>query len=342
MKALVLEEIGKLVLRDVEMPETQPDEILVKVEACGICGTDRHLLHGEFPAAPPVTLGHELTGVVQSVGAKVRSIRPGMRVTCDPNIACGICPECRDGHVNLCRNLRAIGIHRNGGFAEYVAMPETQAVVLPDALDPLYGALCEPLACCLHGVDLANIRTGSSVAVLGGGVIGLLVVQLARLAGATNVVLLTRSAEKRKLAEGIGATATIDPSDEAALAEALAEGGLLASGAHTVFECAGVAETVKLSPSLARRGGTVVILGVLPQGEKVEIEPFDILFREIKLIGSFVNPFTQTRAAGLIASGAIKVEPLITRKIGFSEALETIHAPAPGGEIRALLVPSLG
>jgi threonine dehydrogenase-like Zn-dependent dehydrogenase len=286
MKAVRLEATGQLYLRDVEKPVPGPDDLLVRIEACGICGTDRHLFLGEFPAKPPVTLGHEFAGLVEAVGSGVTDFRPGMRITGDPNIACGRCPECQRGRVNLCRNLRAIGIHRDGGFAEYVIVPQKQAFVLPADLDPLHGAFCEPLACCLHGVDLAAIDAGSSVVVLGGGVIGLLVVQLVRLAGATRVVLVTRSAEKR-------------------------------------------------------RGGTVVILGVMPQGVKVGIEPFDLLFREIKLVNSFLNPFTHGRAAGLIASGTIRIEPLISRRIGLGEASEAIGNPAPPGEIRALVVPHL-
>jgi 2-desacetyl-2-hydroxyethyl bacteriochlorophyllide A dehydrogenase len=342
MKAVRLEATGQLSLHNVEKPAPGSGELLVRVEACGICGTDRHLFHGEFPSKPPVTLGHEFTGIVEQIGPGVTGFRNGMRITGDPNISCGQCPECQRGRVNLCTNLRAIGIHRDGGFAEHVIVPEKQAFVLPDDLDPLHGAFCEPLACCLHGVDLADIRTGSSVIVLGGGVIGLLVVQLARLAGATKVVLVTRSAEKRRLAESLGATATADASDGDITDRLTSPHGLLPDGADVVIECAGVAETIEQAPSLARRGGTVVILGVMPQGVKTTIEPFDLLFREIRLIGSFINPFTHRRAAELIASGIIKVEPLISRRIGLGEAVEAITNPARPGEIRALVVPGLG
>jgi L-iditol 2-dehydrogenase len=342
MKAVRLEATGQLHLRDVERPAPGPGDLLVRVEACGICGTDRHLLLGEFPSSPPVTLGHEFTGTVAEIGTGVSGFAIGTRITGDPNIACGRCDHCRRGRVNLCRNLRAIGIHRDGGFAEYVIVPQAQAFVLPDDLDPVHGAFCEPLACCLHGVDLAGIATGSSVVVLGGGVIGLLTVQLARLAGATKVVLVTRSADKRRLAESLGATDTIDPSGGNILATLTAAGGLLPGGADVVIECAGVTETIEQAPTLVRSGGTVVILGVMPQGAKVTIEPFDLLFREITLIGSFINPFTHSRAAELIGSGTIRVEPLISRRIGLGEAAEAITAPARPGEIRALVMPSLG
>ena len=341
MKALFLEEIKKLSLTEVERPVPLGDELLVRVEACGICGTDRHLFLGEFPSRPPVTLGHEFSGIVEAVGSGVKGFKAGMRVTGDPNIACGRCAECHRGRVNLCHNLQAIGIHRNGGFAEYVALPEKQAFELPLTIDPLHGAFCEPLACCLHGVDRADIKAGSSAIVIGGGVIGLLVVQLARLAGAAHVVLITRSEAKRKLAATLGATATLDPSSGGVIDRITAAHGMLPGGADVVFECAGLKETVEQAPLLTGRGGITVVLGVLPSGLKVEIEPFDLLFREISIVTSFLNPFTHRRAAELILSGTVLVEPLISRRIGLAGAIDVISRPAGSGEIRTLVLPSL-
>lgn len=340
MRAVRFGGVGDLALAEVPKPSPGPDDLLIRVEACGICGTDRHILHGEFAANPPVTLGHEFCGIVEAVGANVSGFAPGERVTGDPNISCGRCAACREGRVNLCENLQAIGIHRDGGFAEYAVVPALQAHKLPAGLDPLHGAFCEPLACCIHGVDRANIRAGSSVVVLGGGVIGMLVVQLARLAGATDIVMVTRQAAKRALAETLGATAGLDPSEGDLEGRLAGADGLLPGGADTVIECAGVPETVAEAPWLAKRGGTVVILGVLAPDDRVEIAPFDILFRELSLIGSFVNPFTHARAAQLIATGVIQVEPLISRRVGLAEAVGIIAAAPTKGEIRAIVVPS--
>ncbi|AIL99400.1 zinc-dependent alcohol dehydrogenase family protein [Sinorhizobium meliloti] len=340
MKAVRLESVGNISVRNVGIPEPGPDDLLVKVEACGICGTDRHLLHGEFPSTPPVTLGHEFCGIVVEAGSAVRDIAPGARITGDPNISCGRCPQCQAGRVNLCRNLRAIGIHRDGGFAEYVLVPRKQAFEIPLTLDPVHGAFCEPLACCLHGVDLSGIEAGSTVAILGGGVIGLLTVQLARLAGATTVILSTRQATKRRLAEEVGATATVDPSAGDVVEAIAGPVGLVPGGVDVVIECAGVAETVKQSTRLAKAGGTVVILGVLPQGEKVEIEPFDILFRELRVLGSFINPFVHRRAADLVATGAIEIDRMISRRISLDEAPDVISNPAAAGEVKVLVIPS--
>jgi 2-desacetyl-2-hydroxyethyl bacteriochlorophyllide A dehydrogenase len=339
MRAVRLESVGSLFLREVEKPVPGAGELLVRVEACGICGTDRHLYLGEFPAAPPVTLGHEFSGIVEAVGPGVTQFAVGMRVTGDPNIACGRCAQCHEGRVNLCEHLQAIGIARDGGFADYVVLPEKQAFALPSGLDPLHGAFCEPLACCLHGIDMAKIRTGNSVVVLGGGVIGLLAVQLARLAGATDVVLVTRHPDKRRLAERLGATATLDPNSEDPIAAIAGRGGILPGGADVVIECAGVPETMQQSTRMAKSGGTVIILGVMPQGTKIDIEPFDILFRELTVTGSFLNPFTHRRAAELIASGAIEVAPLISRTISLEEVPDAVAKAPRSGEVRVLALP---
>lgn len=339
MKAVRLESIGNLFARDVDKPVPGPDDLLVRVEACGICGTDRHLLLGEFPSTPPVTLGHEFCGIVEAMGTGVTGFKLGDRITGDPNISCGRCPQCMNGRVNLCRNLRAIGIHRDGGFAEYVIVPQKQAFSIPLDLDPVHGAFCEPLACCLHGIDMAEIKAGASVVVLGGGVIGLLTVQLARLAGATTVILSTRQAAKRKLAEDVGATATVDPSSSDIIEEIAGPNGLVPGGVDVVIECAGVPETVQQTTRLAKAGGTVVILGVMPQGAKVELEPFDILFRELRVLGSFINPFVHRRAADLVASGAIELDKLITRRVTLDEAPEVIRHPAAAGEVKVLVIP---
>lgn len=338
MKAVRLESLENLFLRDIDDPEPGPGEILVRVEASGVCGTDRHLLHGEFPSAPPVTIGHEFCGIVTSLGAGVTGFEIGQRVTADPNIVCGHCEPCQAGRINLCRNLRALGIHRDGGFADHAIVPQTQAYGLPETLKPEHGAFCEPVACCLHGVDVAQIPAGGSVVVLGGGVIGLLTVQLARLAGARQVVLSTRQASRRRLAEDIGATATVDPTAGDPVAAITGPGGVLPGGADVVFECAGVPDTMMQMTRLARSGGTVVVLGVMPRGETVPWEPFDVLFRELRVLGSFINPFTHRRAASLVASGALALDPLITRRMGLGEVVDVVRHPAAPGEVKALVV----
>ncbi|MGI9393496.1 MAG: alcohol dehydrogenase catalytic domain-containing protein, partial [Boseongicola sp.] len=250
--------VGDVQTVDVPIPDPGPEDILVRVEAAGICGTDRHLFKGEFPSVQGTTLGHEFSGIVVDGGGSDFAV--GVRVTCDPNTWCGACDQCRRGRVNLCSNNIATGIARDGGFAEFCAFPASKAHILPASLDTLFGAFCEPLACTLHGMDIGEPRPGERVLVIGGGVIGLLAVQLANLAGG-EVMLLTRSSAKQGLGQMLGA-------DLVAGSEAEARAQWPA-GADLVVECAGVADTVKMSPGLTRTGGRVVVLGVLPSGEQV-------------------------------------------------------------------------
>ncbi len=330
MHAIRLHAVHDLRLTDVEVPDPGPGEVQVRVEAAGICGTDRHLFHGEFPCTPPVTLGHEFSGLVTAVGTGV-AVPLGTRVTCDPNTPCMSCDPCLRGRVNLCENHSATGITRDGGFAPYAVFPAHKAIALPDDLHPHYGAFCEPLACTIHGLDMAAPLPGERVIILGGGVIGLLALQLARAAGA-EVLLITRHPDKRHLAITLGAVATA-----ASPTEALK---LWPKGADVVLECAGVVETVEAAPALTRAGGRIVILGVLAKGQRVMIEPFDLLFREIQLLHSFINPFTQSRAAAMIATGTVQVAPLISRTVPLEEAVAAISAPARQGEVRVLVIPS--
>lgn len=328
MKATRLIATGDIQTVAVPDPAPGPQDIVIAVEAAGICGTDRHLFKGEFPATPNTILGHEFSGRVVDAGKSGLAI--GTRVTCDPNTWCGTCPPCRAGRVNLCQHNIATGIGRDGGFAEFCAFPAQKAHVLPDDLDPRFGAFCEPLACTLHGMDIGAPRPGERVMVIGGGVIGLLAVQLAVRAGA-EVLLLTRSADKQKLGRDLGAHHAAGSPDDAR--------DIWEDGADLVVECAGVAATVAMSPGLTSAGGRIVILGVLPAGETVDIEPFDLLFREIQMHFSFLNPFTHDRAAALIAEGAIAVLPLITREITLDAAAGVIAAPPPAGEVRAIVRP---
>lgn len=330
MRATRLISTGDIQTVEAPMPEPGPGDILIKVEAAGICGTDRHLFKGEFPSVPNTILGHEFSGIV--IDDNGTGIPKGTRVTCDPNHWCGSCDQCRRGKVNLCPNNIASGIGRDGGFAEYCAFPAMRAHVLPADLNVLHGAFCEPLACTIHGMDIGAAKPGERVLIIGGGVIGLLAVQLANLAG-SEVMLLTRNPDKQALGRSVGAHKTAGTE-----AEVLKQ---WSAGADLVVECAGVVATVEMAPRLTRTGGRIVVLGVLPGGQPVQIEPFDLLFREIQLHFSFVNPFTHDRAAQLIAEGKISVDPLVTRTISIAEAADAIAAPAPNGEVRAIVVPEM-
>jgi L-iditol 2-dehydrogenase len=332
MRAAKLIEPGQMIIVDVPKPVPGVGDLLVRVEACGICGSDRHMFRGEYPTAWPVTLGHEFAGIVEQIGLEVTGFSVGDRITGDPNIACGQCRFCREHRPNLCETLTAIGVQRDGGFAEYVVVPTGQAARLPADLNPLHGAFCEPVSCCLHAIDVARIPKGGSVLILGGGIIGLLMVELSLLAGAGTVALSTRQAPRRQLALELGATHAIDPSiGDAPI------GAALPGGADVVIECAGVPETFEQSLRLARRGGAVVVFGVVAQGAPATVLPFDLLTRELRIESAWLNPLTYPRAAELIASGALALDRLITRTLSLDEVPEAIGRAPEFGEIKLVM-----
>lgn len=280
MRAARLIARGEMVLSEMARPAARPGELVIKVLAAGICGSDRHMFHGEYPTAMPVTLGHEFCGLIVEIGEGVKGFCEGDLVTVDPNIACGRCAACGQARPNLCEELQAIGVTRDGGFADYVVVPQEQAVRLPPDLDPVHGAFCEPVACCIHAIDKAGIRPGDSVAVLGGGVIGLIMVQLARLSGAARVALVTRQAFRRQRALELGASHAFEPADDGAV-KAIHQA--FHGGPDIVIECAGVPDTLRSGLAMLRPGGTFVLFGVTPSGQQVPVLPFDLLIREIDI-----------------------------------------------------------
>ena len=279
-------------------------------------------------------MGHEFSGIVEEAGAGVEGFRIGTRITGDPNIACGECDDCLGGRPNLCHELSAIGVHRDGGFAEYVLVPQSQAVVLPPSLSPLHGAFCEPVSCCLHAIDVARIPPGGSVVILGGGVIGLLMVELALQAGAGTVVLSTRQAPRRALAVGAGRASRRRCRRRS--------GNRCRSDPAARRRCGAGMRRGRRRPSaqsiqMARRGGTVVFFGVVPQGEEVAVSPFELLTKELRLESAWLNPLTHPRAAQLIADGALSLDRLITRTISLDEVPAVIAGAPVFGEIKLIM-----
>jgi L-iditol 2-dehydrogenase len=341
MKAARLEAVGSLVVREVGRPTAQAGELVVRVEACGVCGTDRHIFHGEYPAVLPMTPGHEFAGTVTEIGPGC-GIQVGTRVTVDPNISCGVCVECRRGEPCLCPRRLALGVDLDGGLAEFVVVPERQAYPLPEGMPITWGALCEPLACCLHALDLAAIKPGMRVAIFGGGVIGQIMVRLSALSGAVSTVLVTRQAERRSLAERFGATATYNPRAGDLSATLLGPSGALPQGADVVFECAGVVETFEQSLTTARRGGTIVVIGVAPQDAVSGIRPYDIFARELRIVGSFLNPLTHGRAVELAGSGRLDPASLITSEWPLEQAPALLGAPPRPGQVKEMVIPNSG
>ena len=330
MKAVVLSAVNKLAIAEVEKPKPGDKECLVKVLACGICGTDRHIYHGEYPSAKPVILGHEFGGVIEEVGPNSK-FQVGQVVSVDPNIVCGKCVDCKAGRTAFCPDLTALGVNINGGLAEYVLTPDTQIYPVSNDLNPLHLAFIEPLACSIRGVDLANLKGGERVAILGGGVIGLLVVQLAKLAGASEIVLITRQKFRRDVALKIGATRVVDPKS--------ANVDTAVANMDVTFECAGAVETFKQAQNITRRGGSVIVLGLTASDATLEVIPFNIVINELRIQGSFLNPLTQARAAELVESGKLNLDILISKVVDLAGVQAILDAPPAEGDIKYIACP---
>ena len=330
MRAVVLSAVNDLAVADVERPKPGSKECLVKVLACGICGTDRHIYHGEYPSSKPVILGHEFGGVIEEVGPDSK-FKVGQVVSVDPNIVCGNCEDCRAERTAFCPDLTALGVNINGGLAEFVLTPDSQIYPVRNDLNPLHLAFIEPLACSIRGMDLAKLTGGEKVAILGGGVIGLLVVQLAKLAGASEIVLVTRQKFRRDVALKIGATRVVDPQSE--------DVNTVITKMDVTFECAGSVETFKQSQNITRRGGSVIVLGLTASDATLEVNPFNIVVNELRIQGSFLNPLTQARAAELVESGKLKLDILISKVVDLSGVKAILDAPPAEGDIKYIACP---
>jgi 2-desacetyl-2-hydroxyethyl bacteriochlorophyllide A dehydrogenase len=322
VKAAVLYGKGDVRLASLPDPRPGPEEVLIRVRACGVCGTDNSLFKGDYPASYPVVIGHEFAGEVVEVGAAVRGLAAGDRVTADPNRVCQTCAYCRAGREHLCQNLSSMGVHRDGADAEYCLSPASNVYRIPDSLSFEEAAFCEPLACAVHGVDLAGVRLGDTVLIIGAGPMGNLIVQLAAHAGAAKVIVSEPIALRRERAAQSGATHLVDPARQDVGREL---GKVQSIGADVVFEVAGNSEAQASCVSLARKGGTIVFFGVGPQGRMIPVSPFLINENELTIRGSFNNPFATSRAVELLASGACRVAGLISHRLPLSRYPEVFR-----------------
>jgi len=316
MESIVFEEKGKYKLKEVPIPQLEENDVLIRVNSCGICGTDVHIYEGTFPANFPVIIGHEFAGIIQKLGKGVKNFKVGDHITVNPNVACGKCKYCRAGQEHLCTAPLRLGVTTDGGFATYVKARETSVYHLPEKLDLELATFTEPLSCCIHGIDLAEIKTGYSVIILGAGPIGLLILQLARISGADKIVATDTVKKRRELAAQLGANLALDPTQVDIESEAE---NFLGEKANVVIECIGNPKTEGESLSLVKPGGTVIWFGVANPGIEVKVNPFYIYENEITLKGCFVNPYTTERAIRLLAEKRIKVKELITHRFGLNQ-----------------------
>ena len=327
MKAAVFYNKADLRVEELAVPAALPGEVLVRVHACGICGTDVHIFHGDEGAAPTprgTVLGHEFAGEVAAVGDGVTNCRVGDRVCVDPNKLCGQCRFCRGGVGHFCEDMIGIGTTVNGGFAEYVAVPESQVYVVRPDLPYAVAAMTEPVSCCLHGMDLCDVTCGSTVAVIGCGMIGLIMLQLAKLRGAAKIIAVEPVEVKRQQALALGADLVLDPA--AGLEAQLAAHGI--DQIDRVIECVGHPVTIAQAIAIAGKYSTVMMFGLTAPAQEVSIRPFEIFKKEITLKASFINPYTFPRALALLESGKLDVSSMVSTFAPLEELPEILRDPA--------------
>ncbi len=309
------------------VPSPGSDELKVRVEASGLCGTDLHIASGEYPfARPGVTIGHEFAGTIVEVGPDVEGFSVGERVVVDPNIPCRTCEFCHSSRPHLCENPQALGVTLNGGLSEFAVLPAPQAYRVPEGLPPEAAALTEPLACTLHAVDLGDLRPGERALVLGAGPIGVLCAALLVAAGASEVLVSEPSRERRDHVRKVGA----EPVEPESVSEGMAD---------KVFECVGRSGTMRDAVEAVKPGGTVVWVGVAPPEAEVAVRPYDIFRRELTIRGTYTNPFTMERSLALLGSGRIDWETIVTHRIPLDRFEDAWSAHSEGAGLKVCVLP---
>ena len=323
----------RFTLDDVPEPIAGPGQVVVAVETAGICGTDVHATQGLFPYKPPLVLGHEYTGVVRAVGRGVSKRLIGRTVACEPSYGCGACAECEAGRVSQCPNLT-----RLGGFAQRVVMPAHCAHPLPRGLDPVAGALTEPAACCLAGLESFPMPRDATVLVIGGGIMGLLTLALAKRRGAKRLILSDPLEERRAIARRLGASVVIDPSKDHLRERVMAL--TRDRGADVVAEAVGKPELVAEAMTLVKPGGVLQLVGVSPKGSEIPLSLWDLHYREIKIVGAFGRGTAFRRALALMPR--MGVGRLITARFPLARIAEAFAHAAAGRGAKTVITPNAG
>ncbi len=335
MKALVLSAYKKLELLDLPIPQPAADELLVRIRACGICGSDVHGYDGSTGRRlPPIVMGHEAAGVVEAVGSGVTDFKPGDRVTFDSTVSCGKCFYCLRGQINLCDNREVVGVStpsfkRMGAFAEYVTVPARIAYPLPGLMPFAHAAMIEAVSVAVHAVSLTPITASDTAVVVGAGMIGLLTLQAVRHAGAGRVFVLDLDDSRLEMARSLGATETFNSRNDDVIQKIV--GRTEGRGADVALECVGNTAAVRLAVESVRKGGAVTLVGnVAPT---IELGLQSVVSRQIRLQGSCASSGEYPECIALMASGAIQVEPMISAVAPLDEGIawfERLYAREPG------------
>ncbi|KAI7900325.1 chaperonin 10-like protein [Cokeromyces recurvatus] len=328
------QKIGAIDLITKDVPIVKPGEILVKVAASGICGTDLHISRGETPhASKKVVIGHEFSGYVEEIHPETRTpIQVGDLVAVDPNIPCQQCTFCRNDKYHLCIDLFCIGVTIDGGMSRYVSIPARAAITIPKHISPEVAALAEPLSCVVHGVDQGKIKTGDQVLVIGSGPIGLMTIALASLHGG-HVTVIEPNEMRRQEALSFGASDVYAPGHLPAVDGAAGE------GYDVVFECVGRPNTCEDAVNYAKAGGTIVWIGVNKVEDRVPISPFDIYRKELTITSTYTNPFGIDRAVKILGSGKVDWNRLISHTFKISEFDEAWQVFLKGTGLKIIIKP---
>lgn len=309
MKAVVFTQPGRFEYRTIPDPEVGPREALVQVAASGICGTDLHVLEGTFTAKLPVVPGHEFSGTVLEVGAEVTQVKPGDAVGINPSYICYECRYCRKGLTNLCEVAGGYGTSWNGGAAEFCAVDQKHLVTLPDHVDVRDATLIEPLSCAIRGYDVIKSQMGNRVLIYGAGTMGLMMLQLAKHAGATSVEVIDVNPDKLATASQLGCDAAVASADELDRPY----------GWELVVDATGNARAIQDGLGRVDRGGTFLQFGVAHEEARAEISPYEIFRNEITITGSMATLNSYDRAADMFAAGVIPPEVFISDRIPLAE-----------------------
>ncbi|NBH10128.1 zinc-dependent alcohol dehydrogenase family protein [Amycolatopsis sp. SID8362] len=329
MRAAIIDRPGEIRVGDVPDPKPREREVVVKVGACGICGTDLHIADGHFPPTPyPIVPGHEFAGEIVELGSDVPGgWEIGDRVAVDPSLFCGYCGPCRSGHGNLCANWNATGDTVDGAFAEYVAVPSANCYRMPDSMTWEQGALVEPVSCAVHGVRRVGIEAGERFLVVGAGTMGLIMQQLLQRAGA-HVTVVDRNADRLPRASRLGAVAT-----------AADVGELNDEKFDAAVDCTGAAPAIEAAFDATRRGGRLLVFGVAPAEARVALSPFRIYNDEITIVGSMAVLNSYGAALDLVGGGAIDTGELLTDRLPLEQYPDALAKMRGGAGLKVQVLP---
>jgi D-arabinitol dehydrogenase (NADP+) len=336
VKAAYYQGRRELDVREAPDPEPGPNEVLVRVAACGICGTDQHIFDGDFFPSYPLIGGHELAGEVVALGPQSVEtvVRAGDRVAVDPSLFCGSCFFCQRGQGNHCLYWNAIGVTRDGGFAEYVVAPT--ANVYPVGEMPYeVAAFIEPISCVVYGLQRLRIPVGANALIYGAGAIGLLMLQIVVRSGASAVAVVDLNEDRLKLAEALGANEVVRAGHGAD--DALRTISPL--GFDVVIDCTGVPTVVQHMFTHVRRNGKLLFFGVTPPNTAIAISPFDVYQKDLEILGSFALRYTFHDAFALLESGAIDVEPLLSDRLPIERFPEALALAGSGDAFKVQIQP---